>query len=443
MATSIHNDAILKWLLAAGILVRIGLYFVIAPQSPDAHNEFIDFVAKFHRLPLTRELFCGHQPPLYYILAQPFYAFDSPVYLKVTQLFSLLLSCANLWLIYILAQRTMQRGLPRNISFLLATISYSYLTFSLYVSNDVLAFFIGTLCIYLLHRYIYGSTTKNLVYLALGLAAGLLTKGTFLAFGPVVLIVVFWTEWSKFRNLKFVFVRLMLLGVISIGLGSYKYLENLHYEGRLVVHNLDFFKEIDTQKGVWVGPKTLCNVNLKRLLRHPYVYNGDPVVMTSLPLLFYATFWNKFADLENNFNLAVKNLSFRFLAVLIYIFALFPTLVMILGGVLMTVRPLAVLKRWDGVNKEQLFSFALLLLVIFSFLLVIVAGLKYDIWSCFHSRLALQAFFGLMFMCYSGFVFLKEKFSLIYTFFVAGWLMLIGVYGIYYVLEVSNSLFPF
>jgi 4-amino-4-deoxy-L-arabinose transferase-like glycosyltransferase len=238
------EERFLHRLLFLGIVLRVFLYITLPPLGVDAHVEIINFLVEKGRLPLTREVFCAMQPPLYYLLAVPFYLFDSLYNPKITQLLSLILSVANLEILSRLSQKLTKDIAARNVSFLLAVFLHSFMTFSLYVSNDTLAFFMGSLIFLLLHRYIRKPTQGNELILSIGLGLVLLTKGTFLAFAPPVAAVVVLSLWKKDKTTLLIVFRLAIFCFIFLALGSYKYIENYLVEGHLIVHNLDFFQNM-------------------------------------------------------------------------------------------------------------------------------------------------------------------------------------------------------
>ncbi len=426
----------LKSLLWFGIALRVFLYFSISPFGADAHGEIINFIATQHRLPLTREIFCAMHPPLYYLLAQPFYAFDELYNQKVTQILSVIFSCTNLYLLYLLAKQHFTDILTRNVSFLLAIFLYSYLTFSLYVTNDSLAFLVGTWCFWLLSRYFRNPSARGERLLAVALGIGLLTKGTFLAFVPVIFGAVALTLWFFKVSWPQLFLRLAVAGVITVTLGGYKFAENWYYEGRPVVHNMDIFP-LNDQK-TYLGPRSFYGFHLVRLMKSPTIYNGDPKLMHVYPIIMYSTFWYKFADLENDYNLGVKT-RFKYIGSLIYLAALIPTLLILLGlGVFInqSIRFISKIPSLDVAEfKENLEKTTWLGLLLVSVALVLIAGYKYDAWSCFHGRLFSQAFFSLLAMLYAGLLFLQSRTVMLYKIGLWNMIGLAILYSIYFGVE--------
>ncbi|HEV7348370.1 ArnT family glycosyltransferase [Telluribacter sp.] len=375
-------------------------------------------------------------PPLYYLLATPFFLFDHLTSQKVTQFLSLLLSAGNLYILYLLARKLFSDVLVRNISFLLAIFLHSYVTFSLYVSNDTLTFFIGSLLFLLLHRYIYKPTQSNEVALAVVMGLGLLTKGTFLAFGPVLGMVVLLSLWKKETATRIIVFRLLVFGFLSLSIGSYKYIENYYAEGRPIVHNIDFFQYMPAD--TYVGLKSIYYFNLKRLVRNPTFFQGDPFLEHVYPIIFYATFWYKFSEPFNGFELGSRT-SFKYIGSLIYLVGLVPSLLIILGFLKKSVSSVRFLRTMkessDSLFAKKLEEGAWLSILLLSVILVIIAGLKYNVWVCFQSRLFLQAFFSVMWLLYVGLKAVRKTSSLLFYAGSASILLVSFLYLVYYLTE--------
>ncbi|MEZ4905103.1 MAG: glycosyltransferase family 39 protein [Spirosomataceae bacterium] len=431
----------LSTLLWIGIAFRVILYFFISPYGADAHGEVINFIATKHRLPHTRDMFCAMHPPLYYLLAQPFYAFDTLYDLKITQLLSVILSCINLYVLYLLTKRHFSHTLTRNVSFLLAIFLHSYVTFSLYVTNDSLSFLIGSCCFWLLSRYFQSPSLSWERGLALALGLGLLTKGTFLAFVPVVFVAIGITLWYLKISYKQIVIRLALFTLITLTVGGYKFAENWYYEGRPVVHNMDIFP-LNDQK-VYINPKSFYGFNLKRLMKSPVIYQGDAKLLHVYPIIMYSTFWYKFADLENDFDLGIKT-PFKYIGSLIYLVAIIPSLLILVGLVVLIAQTIEFLLRIKSFNlsdfKENIEKTTWLGLLLMSIALVLAAGFKYDAWSCFHGRLFSQAFFSLLVALYIGLFYVRSQNKFLYQVGIIGVVGLAFLYIVYFGFEI---LYPF
>lgn len=429
-------DNTLKILLFSGIALRIFLYFTLPPFGVDAHGEVINFLVTKGRFPLTREVFCAMQPPFYYLLAAGFFLFDSLESQKITQLLSLILSAANLYILYLLCRYTLSDKLVRNISFLLAVFLHSYVTFSLYVTNDTLTFFMGSLVFLLLHRYIYKPTQPKEWTLAVALGLGLLTKGTFLAFGPPLVAVVGLMLWKEGKSPRRILTRLLVFCFLFLTVGSYKFIQNYQAEGAFIVHNLDFFPYMAAD--AYDSKKSVYYFDLESLVRNPTFYKGDPFLTHVYPILFYATFWYKFMEPFNGFELGSRT-GFKYIGSVIYLIGLIPSLIMLVGIFKKMVSSLRFVARLRELTvarfAKRLEEAAWVAILLLSVLLVITAGLKYNVWVCFQSRLFLQAFFPILWILYVGLqTFGKASRPLFLTGF-ASMLLISLLYLVYYITE--------
>lgn len=396
MLRFLSKPAALSYLLLAGIGLRIVLYAFIS-TGVDPHQEVLEFIYVRHRLPHTRELFSATHPPLYYLLALPFYWFDNPQTLKLTQFFSLLISCLNLYLLYRLCLRVFGDPAIRAAAFVLAVFSYTYVASSLYVSNDALAFLMGTACILVLHRYIETPTSGNELLLAILTGLALLTKSTLLVFVPVMTLVV---VFIRHRNRQYgatLFLALVAFLAIVAVVGGYKFLENRYYEHRFLAHNLDFFPLPD-QERTYQGIGTVLNWNLLTLIDDPVFWHGHPSRHNYFMQL-YGSFWYKHVYFENNLTFS-SNTWFRRMGSLLYALALLPSLVILLGvGVLVRRSIRFVFQGWswsEATFRQGLFTSAATALLLLSFAFLVAAGVKYDSWTFFHPRLFLHSFFSVM-----------------------------------------------
>ncbi|WP_215237270.1 phospholipid carrier-dependent glycosyltransferase [Dyadobacter helix] len=402
----------------------------------DAHGEVINFILQKGRLPLAREVFCAMHPPLYYILALPFFYFDTLQSQKITQIFSLLLACGNLYLLFRLCKDLLPDILTRNVAFLLALFLHSFVTFSLYVSNDTLAYFIGTAIFYALHRYISAPTRLNEVIVAILLGLGLLTKGTFLAFAPPLVLVVLLSLWKRDVPFMTILGRVLLFGFVVFTLGCYKYLENYHAENRFVVHNLDFFHYMPAN--MYDGDRSIWYFNLKQLILNPTYFEGDRSLESIYPVLFYATFWYKFCEPFNGFELGSRT-AFKYIGSILYMVGLVPSVLLLLGSFVKSISVLEFLKKLRS-NERKSFEKGLeeaawLSILFLSILLVIIAGYKYNVWVCFQSRLFLQSFFPIIWILYTGFIFMKERFYFAYKAGILSMVFISVLCIIYYLTE--------
>ncbi len=422
-------------LLIAGCVLRIMVFLVMNASNPDQHHEVLRFIKEFHRLPRIRELFLATHPPFYYLVALPFYWFDDPVSLKLTQLLSLLIGTFNLYLIYKLHQKLVADVLVRNLAFLIAAFNPTFLAYSLYVSNDTMAFLMGTGILYLIYLYVNNPTSQTEIFLAIVTGLALLTKTTFLPFIPLVVLVVLLMRWKSSPAKADVVISLVAFVSIVFFLGSYKFIENKHYEHKFFLHNLDFFPL--NHQATYKGIENFINFNLWDLITFPGEFNDDHATRYAYFLTFYATFWYKHIDFENNLNLG-NYTSFKYIGSLIYIFGLLPTLTFF-GGFFIKIKD-SILTVWDilwgkGFSSTGLYKVFLTAVFTLSFLAVFGAGIKYDGWSFFHGRFLGHVMVALLFIMAVGFSYLKKLSTPLFNISAYSLIIASSLHVVYFVVE--------
>jgi dolichyl-phosphate-mannose-protein mannosyltransferase len=375
----------LLWLLAAGLAARIAVWVVLSPFNNDDHAGVIAWILRTGRLPTSELGNQTFQPPLYYLLALPWTIGGSA---KLLQAFSLVLSLANLFLLYRFLRDTplLETEASRRQGLALAAVLPQFVIFGNFVSNDSLAFVVGTVVFLQAFRYAATGSRRDLLLLAAALGAGLLTKGTFLAFFPVLMLLVWFIGVRRGRGLRQHLAALLLFTSVACAVGSYKYLENLAHFGRPIVHGMDFRPGwMLAQQGTYRGIGSLLDVNVVRLVRDPF---ETAKTLHSYPLLLYSTFWYSYIP-ESNFQ-ALRTRA-RGLARLTAGAALLPTLLMIAGALAASARCLRSLRLPSKLPEEVFVARTREALAVLLFLsnlaIVVAAGVKYDAWSCFQGRL--------------------------------------------------------
>ena len=127
----------LRVVLAAGIVLRVIVFFSASPFNPDNHWQVIQYIVEHHRLPTSELLGQSYHPPLYYALMAPLAAAGG---VRLVHLASLLISCATLWLIYRLTRRA-ELFHSRPIALLclsFAAFLPELVMFGHFISNDTL-----------------------------------------------------------------------------------------------------------------------------------------------------------------------------------------------------------------------------------------------------------------------------------------------------------------
>ena len=396
----------LRNILIGGIALRMVVFAFLQPTNNDPHWEFIRFIIENGRLPIADELILGFQPPLYYLAAVPFAIGAS---LKLTQAFSLALSIANLVLIHRVLRETrlLSSWAGRCHALLFAAILPQFVIFSSFVSNDALAFPLGTMLTILAIRYVERPTRGGV--LALGVVQGLalLTKGTLIGFAPVLVALIVASEWRKRGGLAPVVASVALFGITSAAVGCYKFVHNQIHFGTPVVGN-DILKQewVEAQAGTYQGVSSLVDINVLKLARYPY--SGEKT-RHSIPLLLYGTFWTAYIK-ESNFN-ATRRHPYKLVVRVLYLAGVVPTLLLFAGAASCAWRNRAlagrVLVSRTGAREsgdesrlpDALAETAALLVLACTFALIVKWGLKHDAWSFFQARLAFPAFLSIA-LCY-------------------------------------------
>src|SRR5579863_7231383 len=260
-----------KILLALGILTRIVTFFYLGPNNNDPHLGMIQFLVEHKRLPLNTELMLGFHPPLYYLLAAPLY--EMTMRPKVVQLLSLALSLGTLIVIYYIIYRTdfIAGARARLYSFWLACFLPQFVMFGLYVSNDTLTTFLGSLLVLQSCRYIQSGGWKSAMLLAVVTGLGLLTKATFLALLPIVLVLVLFRELRAGRSAP----RAASMGIaflaVTAGLGGYKFVDNYLRYRNPFMNSLDAPRNWSIEQQMsYRGLPSFLDVNISRLLASPH-----------------------------------------------------------------------------------------------------------------------------------------------------------------------------
>ncbi len=385
-------------ILAMGIVLRLIVFGSIGPLNNDNHLEVIQYIVNQGALPLSTQFNQAYHPPLYHLLASLFLYLSGSV--KTVQSLSLILSIGTLALAHGLIRR-----LPwisgRVKPWCLALIAFhpQFLTYTLFISNDTLAIFLGMLIFVQCWRFLNAPSLGNHALLGLWLGLGLLTKATFLSFIPplVLCLLLAGAQGRLGRRSRAMGLACFLL--IAAAVGSYKYVENAVYFGHPLLSNLDLNPQwARLQRPTCLGPSSLFDFNLFKLVSRPIVSSST---VHSYPLMLYATFWHSFIP-ESTYRSSLT--PFGIVGSLIYFMAIFPTLLIAIGAAGM-MRSSAAIGRLapeadptGGLRKKRIFELTALLLLMFNIGLILAAGWKYDVWSVFQSRLFFPSYFAILLM---------------------------------------------
>lgn len=379
--------------------MRIAVFYAAGPFNPDRHDQVIAYIAEHHALPVSNELSQSYHPPLYYVLAAPFWDSQDT---RPVHFISLLFSCINLWLIRLLLNRPMLMPHFGSRLFAMAIAGFlpQFVMFGSFISNDPLTLLVGTLIFGAAAGYALQPTSGRLVLLGVMVAVGLLTKGTFILTGPALVLLVASIEAS--RGPRMLVQRVVIFCLVFVALGCFKYVDNWIRVGWPIVHNLDMGGEIyESQRGTWKGPQTIYDIDVTKLIRRPILQVRNTY---SYPLLMYGTFW--YPHIPDSSFVGSWH-GYKWVGSLIYAVAVVPTLIFLGGlvrGIGRTIRALT----GPSKPRDRILAIAVLLLLS-NVTVVIAAGVKYDAWSNFQSRLCFQSMLPILVLFGAGMELLPRK----------------------------------
>lgn len=422
----------LRVALALGIALRVALFPCLGPDNNDPHRAVVEHVVEHGWTPAADQAVLGFQPPLYYLMAAPWALGGSA---KRTQLLSLLLSIANLVLLHRLVRSSplLQDPRARVHAFLLLALLPQLAIFGLFVSNDALAFPLGTLLFAQWALYAERPSAGRLAGVGAGLGLGLLTKGTFTAFVPPACALVLAVGLRERAGARAIAGRLALVLCLTALVGGYKFVENQVRFGTPVPGN-DLLHQawVERQRGTVQGASSFVDVDLPRLVRHPY---ASEETRHSLPLLFYGTFWYSHIA-ESNLQRTRRH-PFTLVPRAVYVAGVLPTLVMALGLAAWAAGCLGV-RRWlraeESVFRRHALQATLVLALLLNAATVLSWGLRHDAWSFFQSRLVFPAALAVALLLGLGFEALARRAqrlaALANVFLLAPWIASLAWMGI-------------
>ena len=418
--------------LVGGIVLRLLVFVYIGYFNNDNHLSVIEYVSRVWLPPRAAQFDQAYHPPLYYFLSAPLFLLGS---LPVVQGLSLLLSILTLCLIAALLRR-LPRLDEKLLPWCLALPAFhpQFIMFSLFISNDTLAIFLGALVFYQSWRVQAAPSSGNCTLLGIFLGLGLLTKAVFLVFVlPLILLV-----WSVVRRSDFPFTKVLarvsVFAFIVTAVGCYKYVENFAVYGNPLLSNLDFAPWAAEQRPTWIGLRSLLDFDIFKLVRNPI---ASVATAHSYPLMLYGSFWYSFVpDSTFRGNLIPP---FDRLGSIIYLLALCPTVLSLIGASRI-VRSFAGLSFDRSAENERaanriIYDGALLLTLLLNLFLVVSVGWRYDVWSVFQARLFFPSYFAILIAFSAGLEWSAQSrahFALVRAFLFA----LFGVFLVYFLTEV-------
>jgi 4-amino-4-deoxy-L-arabinose transferase-like glycosyltransferase len=432
------KDAVLRWTLFAGALLRLLLFKPLYPINNDDHIGVVRYFLQYHVLPAADVVSQGYHPPLYYLLAAPFVALADA---RGAELLSLGLSVANLWLLARLVATTplIASDTARRHALALAAFLPQFVVFGLFVSNDTLSYLVGTAFLLVAFAYIERPSVGWLMALAAVLGVGLLTKGTFLAFLPVAAGIVVAVGWRRRVGIMRALGQAALCVAVACALGSYKFVENYRRFGRPIVHNLDFPSNVRvTKKGTITGVVSFVDFDVPRLVATPFERQRT---VHSIPLLLYATTWYPYIR-DSNLGL-IRRTGWKWVASLLCLAGIVPTALGLIGlGRALRgmggVGELRTLPEPRFVALGQRTTATVLLLATLA--IVVWAGVKYDVWACFQGRLLFPVLFSGLLLLANGFDAVVAWRSGARRWLTCALVASYAFWGVYYVVEVASAL---
>jgi 4-amino-4-deoxy-L-arabinose transferase-like glycosyltransferase len=414
------------------------VFLFIGVSNNDDHVEIVRYVAEHGILPRIDEFNQAYHPPLYYVIAAAVLKMSGSV--KTVHFLSLLFSIAGLSLAWHLVNQL--SGLTAQARFwalMLVSFHPQFIIYSLFISNDSLANLLGLVVLAVGYRYLRHAALRNLVMLGVTLGLALATKFTFLAFILPIALVVLIVNYRQGVTLRRTVAGLAVLALIVVVLGSYKFVANARVTGTPFASNLDVWPWAQKQKPTWIGPTTILDFNLMKLVRKPTV---SEETVHSYPLMLYASFWYQFIP-DSTFRSNTKR-GLNVLGSIIYLCAIWPTIMMIIGFGVIVKRSHRILSRrtsdWTATEAEEGLKLLAVLVLLMSIALIFSVGWRHDVYSVFNSRLVFPAYFGFLVCLASGIDWSSQRWPRAQSANVAVLRVLHAVFLVYIALDLSIAI---
>lgn len=429
-------------LLSVGILVRCIVYCFLSPFNNDAHITIIEFLVKHKTFPSIAENDLAFHPPLYYWMAAPILALSKSD--KAVQVLSLITSICTLIVLYriVFKEELIVSRRSQTYCFLLACFLPQFVMFGLYISNDSLSFFLGSLIVLAVIHFLKNPDWKQCALLALLTGLGLLTKTTFLAFVPVLLIFVVFVQFREQRSLPQSIRAAGVFLLIAISLGSYKYIDNYVRYKNVFINSLDV-PVWSFQMQSYHGIRSYVDCDILHLVVSPSIPYDElsglsaPVTTGSYPLLLYGTFWYQHIPESNFRGAAIK--PFSYIGSAIYLVALVPTATFILGLLRLLQRLPLFVRMFDREEQDDrriMGVYVAAMLLGANTALIVSTLVRYHVWSLMQGRYLFPSFAGLLSIFAVG-VELIEKSKVGLVVLRCSMIVLIALFGLYFSSEIG------
>jgi hypothetical protein len=160
------------------------------------------------------------------------------------------------------------------------------------------------------------------------------------------------------------------------------------------------------QSPTYAGLKSFYDFNLLKLLKYPVLSDHT---RRSYPLMLYGSFWYQYLP-ESNFKANLTPAGY--LGSVIYLFALLPTLLLLIGflKIVYSLKKLSIIWAQDKTFHGTVFYEAVSLFLLLSNLFVIIfLAFKYDVYSVFQGRFLFPSFFSFIILLNAGLSYVQEN----------------------------------
>jgi hypothetical protein len=172
---------------------------------------------------------------------------------------------------------------------------------------------------------------------------------------------------------------------LTAGVGGYKLVDNYFRYHNPLINSLDSPEEWSTQQKLsYKGVRSFVDVNILPLLAMPSV---SETTVGSYPLILYGTFWYQYLT-ESNF-VGSAHRPYYYLGSLIYLVALVPTGVFLIGLMALFRRLSRCVTTFDSRQPEQrrvLSMSVAAALLLANFAMVVATLIRYHVWSLMQGR---------------------------------------------------------